>query len=138
MPLVSVIPNFPRVEDELTQGWDKVGPDIKRAILEITGFPENDVLVNLLHCPFVFADEFSTDITLIAATCPNEKLELRADELCEQVAGVLVDLGYSSGMGTEVWLQFLPGSWCLVKDGKTVDTVPHRITEDIPFSTTTE
>jgi hypothetical protein len=104
---------------------DEVRRRIKDVICLVSGFPRTDVIVNLLSCPFRDADPDSAELVLYVDTCPHEELEARADELCWEIARVLVELGFTAGLGAEVWPRFLPGPWMLVKDDKIVDKVSH-------------
>lgn len=135
MPLVTILPNFSTVEDKLAMHRKEVHDTVKARIMEITGYNADDVLVNIARCPWILADPLSTDITLTAATCPGA-LESDANELCEAIAKTLAQMGFSANNGSEVWVQFLPGSWCLISGGQLVDTVPHP--GATPFTQTTE
>ena len=125
MPLVSIVPTTERVEEELAGRMEAVRRRIKDMVCYVSGFPRTDVIVNLLRCPFKDADLDSAELVLYVDTCPHEVLEGRADELCEEVARVLVELGFTAGRGAEVWPRFLPGPWCLVKGREIVDKVSH-------------
>lgn len=126
MPLVSIIPTSESVEEALAEKIDQVRKELKEAICHISGFPEDDVLINLLSCPMRNADPASADMVVYADTCPHEELEARADELRNAIAGTIAMLGFSDGNGAEIWPRFLPGPWCLVKHGAIVDKVSHK------------
>lgn len=132
MPLVSIVPTTKLVEEVLADRIGELRGRIKDTICNISGFPRNDVIVNLLHCPYRNADPDSTNLILYADTCPHEELEIKANELCAMTGMVLADMGFTHGQGAEVWPRFLPGPWCLVKGREIVDRVGHP--RDKPWS----
>ena len=125
MPLVSIVPLTKEIEDVLADRIGELRNRIKNTICHISGFPRDDVIVNLMHCPYRNADPASVDFILYADTCPHEELEAKANKLCAAIGMVLADMGLTSGQGAEVWPRFLPGPWCLVKGRQIVDRVSH-------------
>jgi hypothetical protein len=125
MPIINLVPTTYEVEFRLNDLIGTVRDRLKSVICLISDYPIIDVLVNLLYCPYRNADPNSADLIVYAETCPDEKLEARADELRDAVARVLNELGFTTGQGTEVWPRFIPGSWCLIKNDTIVDSVSH-------------
>jgi len=124
MPLISIGPKNTEVQDALSAKMTMIRPALKRVVFNVCGFPENDVIVNLLHSDIVDADNFAADFVVFADTCPHKVLEARANELRTDIANILIDLGFTDSV-FEVWLRFLPGPWCLVVHGRIIDTVDH-------------
>ncbi|HSX39058.1 MAG TPA: hypothetical protein VLI92_00470 [Candidatus Saccharimonadales bacterium] len=121
MPLINIEPKDLSVQQDLQARMQELRVGLKLVACRISGFESTDILVNLLH-PVVDADPHSADFVIYADTCPHEGLEARANELCEALALVAVELGFKS---FEVWPRFLPGPWCLVQNGVIVDRVSH-------------
>jgi len=124
MPIVNVVPVTETVEDVLAGRMGEIRALVKAAVCKASGFPEDDVLVNLMQCPYRSVDPASASFVVYADTCPHEDLELKADDLCRTVARVLAGMFQQGSF--EVWPRFLPGPWCLVRDGEIVDFVSHQ------------
>lgn len=93
MPLVSLVPMSTEVEDELAKRIFEIRKLIKGTICAISGFPPNDIIVNLFRCNVRDSDPDATDFVVFADICPNEELETQASRLCIAIAQALIDLG---------------------------------------------
>ena len=124
MPLVRIVPKNETIQRVLAGKMGEIRPSLKSVICTISGFPEHDVIVSLVRPETVDPDPYEADFVVFADTCPHEGLEANANQLCTQMAQKLIDLGFTY-LSFEVWLRFLPGPWCLVGDGKILDTVSH-------------
>lgn len=129
MPVVTIQPKNKETEEHLAARMDEIRREVKKAICDVSGFPPNDVLVSLANCTMRDADPAAVNFILFADTCTHWELENRADELRDKIAKTLADLGLTGGSGAEVWLRFLPGSWCWVKNRNIEDSVSHIRTE---------
>lgn len=123
MPVVTVIPTWPSVENGLALRMSEVRSILRQAICDASGFPENDVLVHLARCPYRDADLASASVAVYVDTCPHEKLEAVSNLLRNSMARLLINMRL--GGHIEVWIRFLPGPWVLIKDGQIVDQVDH-------------
>lgn len=128
VPLVTIKPKTKEIENMLAGHMTWLRPSITKVIVSF-GVPESDVQVNLDFCTTRDPDPKAPSFVLFADTCPDEKLEKRADELRAKLAQKLDELGLTHHQGAEVWLRFLPGSWCCIKDGILVDEFLHNTTE---------
>lgn len=127
MPVVKISPKDEQTEDMLADIMAALRPELKEVICRIAETTESDVIIDLMKCAIRDADPVAVPFVLYADTCPNEKLEPRADEMRNEIAKVLAFHGLSVGTGTEVWFRFLAGSWGLIKDGviRDEDAVSH-------------
>lgn len=125
MPLVHLAPKTPEVEEVLAGRMSEIRLRLKGVIHQISGFPENDIIVELHNCIVRNPDPDGADVVVHADTCPEKDLEAHANELREEMARVFIELGLLAHLWIEIWLKFLPGPWCLIKDREIVDRVGH-------------
>ena len=123
--IVTFAPKNSSVEHVLYVSFREIRTLFKVTVCDISEVPYTDVIVNLNKCDIIDADPAAADFIVFLDTCPDEKLEAKADLLCNEVAKLLISMGLTANCTVEVWPRFLPGSWCLIKDRHIVDVVKH-------------
>lgn len=126
MPLIGIHPKTEQLENWAGSKIEEVRERIKTCVHLISGFPTTDVIVSLHKCDVRNSDPDGADFTIYIDTNPNEELEKNADALRNAIAAVIINAGFATKRDVEVWPRFLPGSWCLIRDNKIVDTVDHK------------
>jgi hypothetical protein len=85
--------------------------------------PWEDIVINIQKSPIMWKDETTADVYIWVETNPGE-LETRADELRDALARLWSRLFTAKDYTAEVWVRFVPGSWCMVdSEGVVVDSV---------------
>lgn len=107
MPLISLVPRSKEIEQKLSGSMERIRKALKHIISITWGIPQNDVLINLIKCPYKDADSDMADAVLYLETSPDKKLIRKADILRKEIKEVL-----RRDLATfEVWVRFIPGSW---------------------------
>lgn len=127
MPLIGLSPKTEEVEELLATRMNEIRPLFKKKVDEKWGFGESDVIVNLLKCNIRDADPDASDVVILLQTNPNKEAEQTVNKLRNELAQIWIRLGLGLSMRTELWPQFVPGSWCLISGEVMVDHVDHLI-----------
>lgn len=131
MPLIGIYPRTSETEDALAAGIALIRDRITAVVTRIWDVPDHDVIVTLHTCTVRDPDPRGSEIVVLLDTNPNFSMEQRANDLRDAVAMVFRDLDLiGEGENLEVWVRFLPGSWCLFTSsihGIFMDRVDHPV-----------
>src|SRR5881394_2988412 len=99
MPIVKLEPKSPEIEEKLNAIMEDIRRQVKLNICMESGFPERDVLVGLLRCPYRNPDPNAADVVVYIETNPHLDLEQRSTKLVEYIARTLIQSGLSVQIG---------------------------------------
>lgn len=126
MPIVSICPRDQRVANLLMEEIPTLRPAIRVIINKIGNVPLHDIIVNLKNPDNLNYDAFGACIVVYIETTPDKNLESCANDIRDAIIKLFIDRGFAgSGKSVEVWMRFIPGSWCIAGDGQVQDKVDH-------------
>ena len=128
MPLVTFCPKNSEIESDLISKMEHLRAVVKTALWNVWEIPVHDAVVNLHKSAFaVEPDEYTADLVVLLETTPNRNLEKRADLLRNTLARALIANSDLYNLSIEIWIRFIPGSWCLVEEGEIKESVEHEL-----------
>lgn len=122
MPIIDLVPKTPVVEDLIYGKMDELRARIQAIVVERLDTLPWDVIVNLRACPYRDADPKGANTVVYLETSPGEKIETMAAALCHALAHLFAEFGLTEEPGTEVWIRYISGAWCLITNGQIVDS----------------
>jgi len=124
MPIVTLTPNTLVAEAFLRAAGKSLRKSFRRDVLRTWEVPDEDVLVRINRCTTLVRDPNSASVDIWVEMNPDPNLEVLADKLRDVLAKTWVHT--MSGISAEIWIRFIPGSWCGVNlRGEVYDSVDH-------------
>lgn len=111
MPIVSIVPTSKKIECDLLKNLKTIRDNLKGIISYEWKIDREDIMVNLITCPYTEPDKDMTDVIIYIETTADDILKSLADRLKKRLARSISPYVNSA----EIWIRFMTGSWCMIK-----------------------